>query len=1356
MVMKMKYIVVACLILAILTIGAASASQNMTCDDVAVDDGAGDAVSLANDVDAVAEDDCLGDGSEKTDVDHYVNIPDKVRVDSEYDSIDVWVYNESATGNVTVKTCNEGEDEKVLYNEYVDPTGGNLIYIKDFNLKPGVYNLSVSYTGDENLNPFTEYGTLTCYFMSTFIADELEFQSFDIYMAHDVRGTVEVFIDNVSFCNISTDDFQDDGYSMIYTVDLSKLEYGHHTYKITFDGDYELDEPFEGEFNLTYRFGVSDIYGYVYFGSDVLFDIIFPSDGEGEVVITYNGKTVVKKTVRSEDGSPEFYVALSDFALGENNITFTYRDPKYPEKSVVQTVYVKPGLKVFNQMRYANEKDAISIVLPSNATGNLVIYVKTWNETSQDYDVEIIANKSLVNGRANHTLTELGLGDKIIFVAYDGDDYKKWFDETKYYVTVVPDVIYEEYLFVNATNNITVLMPDSGNDNLTVHVRSPYYDYFDKVVYNAPANGTVTVELPKLEAGGYYLTIKYGDLLDNDYYYFEVRNSSPEWKMDIVFPSEITSEDNEIVIKSIPKNGDGHFELYIDGVKYDIEDKFIYDEEYGYWLVELDFDEYGNHTWEMKYLGDSYYRDASKNGTFFVDWIEIPQTIYDGDVIGVSLEDKEGYVELKIDGKTYGSELLDKGHASFEINGLSIANHSYEISYYDKNNVKNLTKSGSIKVDYHLFTDIDELNPYALTKEFILQVFGPDDLTRAVTVTVNGKKFTATLVEGFAAIIIDNLVLGENNVTISYPGDARYPAKELRQVINATYGIFVKYVDEEDGLLDYVSLLLPADANGNLTVYEATWIEGYYDEDEGGNIIWVPGYWDFDEDSPAMSVKLVDGFAKIPASSFTYGAYTFVASYVSALDEPDYEVDDVDFHFNVNPEVNITSDIVMGENATITVAIKNATGVVKMYVCVGNDTDGEPILELFETIHSDKGIFKKEISGLKLGEHEFYLEYEGDDMENMFSSDRSYIISVGPKKVEVPEGFNSDGSGEITFELPEGAKGSVSVYEVVGYNETTDKDILKPIIENAPYTSENKTIAISGLSTGSHELKLVYSDDKYGVFEKEANIDVPKPNAGADVVIPDTISGDELEIKLPENASGSVLVIIDGESKLVPIVNGSAKVNLSKLADGPHTVTLKYPGDGNYSGFEKSANITVKRPVDPKITASDLSILYTAGTKYTATIYGTDGKAAANTQVTFLVNGKVYKTVTTDAKGVASIAITQKPGTYKIIIRALGKEVTKTLKVKHIVKLPKVKVKRSAKKLVIKVTLAKVNGKYIKGKKVTLKFKNKKYTAKTNKKGVAKFTIKKNVLKKLKKGKKVTYQATYLKDTVKRTVKVKR
>ena len=88
-------------------------------------------------------------------------------------------------------------------------------------------------------------------------------------------------------------------------------------------------------------------------------------------------------------------------------------------------------------------------------------------------------------------------------------------------------------------------------------------------------------------------------------------------------------------------------------------------------------------------------------------------------------------------------------------------------------------------------------------------------------------------------------------------------------------------------------------------------------------------------------------------------------------------------------------------------------------------------------------------------------------------------------------------------------------------------------------------------------------------------------------------------------------------------------------------------------------------------------------------------------------------------------------------------------------KLAKVTVKKSAKKLVLKATL-KINGKVAKGKKITFKFNKKTYKAKTNKKGVAKVTIKKPVLKKLKVGKKVKYQASYGKITVKKTVKVKK
>ena len=57
---------------------------------------------------------------------------------------------------------------------------------------------------------------------------------------------------------------------------------------------------------------------------------------------------------------------------------------------------------------------------------------------------------------------------------------------------------------------------------------------------------------------------------------------------------------------------------------------------------------------------------------------------------------------------------------------------------------------------------------------------------------------------------------------------------------------------------------------------------------------------------------------------------------------------------------------------------------------------------------------------------------------------------------------------------------------------------------------------------------------------------------------------------------------------------------------------------------------------------------------------------------------------------------------------------------------------------------------------ITFKFKGKTYSAKTDKNGIARVTIKKNVIKKLKAGGKYTAQVSYLHDTIKTTVKVKK
>ena len=186
--------------------------------------------------------------------------------------------------------------------------------------------------------------------------------------------------------------------------------------------------------------------------------------------------------------------------------------------------------------------------------------------------------------------------------------------------------------------------------------------------------------------------------------------------------------------------------------------------------------------------------------------------------------------------------------------------------------------------------------------------------------------------------------------------------------------------------------------------------------------------------------------------------------------------------------------------------------------------------------------------------------------------------------------------------------------------------------------------------------------------------------------------------------------------------------------------------------------ITFKFP--SKVTgAANINMLYTAGKGYTFKVYDIFGKLVGSDEKVKIQIGKKTFTAKTNRYGVAKFKIpnTITPGKYKVKITYKDLKITnKKLTVKQILSIKTVKVKKSAKKLVLTATLKKVNGKYIRGKWIKFKFKGKTYKAKTSKKGVAKVTIKKSVLKKLKVGKKVTYQATYLKTTVKKTAKVKR
>ena len=172
------------------------------------------------------------------------------------------------------------------------------------------------------------------------------------------------------------------------------------------------------------------------------------------------------------------------------------------------------------------------------------------------------------------------------------------------------------------------------------------------------------------------------------------------------------------------------------------------------------------------------------------------------------------------------------------------------------------------------------------------------------------------------------------------------------------------------------------------------------------------------------------------------------------------------------------------------------------------------------------------------------------------------------------------------------------------------------------------------------------------------------------------------------------------------------------------------------------------------INNKNITVDYNGGKYFSVKVVTADGHAVgAGAKVTFTINKKT-KTVKTNKNGIAKIKITDIPKKYTIKTKYNGKTYKNTVTVKQVLTASKVTVKKTAKKFTLKAKL-KINGKLQKGKVIKFKINGKTYKVKTNAKGVAQKTLNKKVINKLKKGKTYTVKVTYLKDTIKTTVKVK-
>ena len=713
-----------------------------------------------------------------------------------------------------------------------------------------------------------------------------------------------------------------------------------------------------------------------------------------------------------------------------------------------------------------------------------------------------------------------------------------------------------------------------------------------------------------------------------------------------------------------------------------------------------------------------------------------------GGIASITVDcDRENPITIIID---------ETGKAEVPLGDLAPGNHTVEVTFNNDNYVSatqtvvvNVPKASNATIEIKPVSD-----SFAYGEDVIINVTvkdGETGLSGIVVLSIAGTDYSLNLTGGFKQAVIKGLEHGTYDVTARFLGNDDYAeadASPASLVVKppAKYDVTVTGSEVSYGENSTITVLATGDDGNPLVIGEV-------------NVI-------IDDNDPVLLPVALDGtvdLGKLNASSYNVtvivddGVHGLVSRNTTVkvnqgsgvqilLDIPEQ------YHYLDDVELNIT---VMDRDGNLMDARVNIQidGVVYMWFL--NITGGKVSIPMERFMP---------------GMHIVRVMLLNDNYLETATEAPFYILKDDPDLIVKADSIKEGGTAKVELELFK------DIYYVDGYVVVTVNDVDYSIY--IPYG--DGILEIDNLPAGNYSVSAHYIGNDY--FEEsfaETSLEVSEYSN-----VSVNIGGgtESIVLNLTDSkgrpVNGTVNVTIDGTTKEVPIVNGTATV---PVPSGNHNVTVSYPGDANHPGNTVNKVVYVNKKAVKKIAtkitySKKQTITYNKkldNKKHyyiTATLKDANGKALAGKKVKVYYHGKSF-TTKTNAKGQFKFRVAHKIyGECTQVLSFAGDEKYADCFTPAYIKVKKQKVKLTAKKKTFKAAkkvkkftaiLKNSKGKAIKGKKIVFIVNKKKYTAKTNKKGKAVVKLKLSKKKTYKVKVKFSGDSIYAKKTKRSKVKIK-